>query len=188
MLPILCLSIAMASLQHETDFQKYSVSYSNLDAYAVYNLTNEDKKAYILDYYNLSDYEFSVLCGIVLSEAQAGSYTDAYAVINTIYNRTHSKSWVNYISDIYNKSVGDNLYYQATAPNQFTVYKSGRYKKQMNNTKSDGYQAILDFLYSEETLHDYLSFRSHHIKIKNSEAFSPKGNNYFNLLDEKNRI
>ena len=37
-------------------------------------------------------------------------------------------------------------------------------------------------------MHNYLSFRSHNIKVKNSESFSNKGNNYFNVLNIENRI
>lgn len=164
------------------------MTHTKLDSYVVYVLTEEEKKDYILERYNLTDYEFEVIVGIVLSEAQANSYDDAYAVINTIYNRTQSKRWVKYISNMYGDNKGTSLYYQAIAPNQFTVYKSGRYKKNMNNTKSKGYAAIIDFLYTEDALHNYLSFRSNYIKIKGSVAFSSKGNNYFNELKEENRI
>ena len=132
--------------------------------------------------------KLNILSAIVLTEAQNNSYEDAYAVINTIYNRTHSKNWVKSISNKYGKDKGTNLYYQAIAPRQFVVYEHGSYKKNLNNTKSVGYDAIIDFLYTEDVMHNYLSFRAHNIKIKNSETFSNKGNNYFNPIKEKNRI
>ena len=81
-----------------------------------------------------------------------------------------------------------NLYYQAISPNQFTVYASGTYKKHMNAVDSAGYDAIVDFLYTENIMHNYLSFRSHSIKVNGSESFSKKGNNYFNTIIEENRI
>ena len=143
---------------------------------------------HILEKYNLTENEFKVLCGIVLSEAEYNSYEDAYAVINTIYNRTHSKNWVTSVDNHFGKGKGVSLYYQAISPNQFTVYKSGAYKKYMNSTDLVGYKAIIDFLYTEDIMHNYLSFRSNSIKINNSESFSEKGNNYFNVMKEENRI
>ncbi|MBE6157049.1 MAG: hypothetical protein E7161_04855 [Firmicutes bacterium] len=186
-LPLIYLTIILLVVP-ESNPVVTQITYTKLDSYLTINVTHEEKIEYILTKYNLSKYQFKVLCGIVLSEAQANSYEDAYAVINTIYNRTHSKSWVKYINNRYGKDKGENLYYQSIAPNQFTVYQSGRYQKNMNNTKSVGYDAIIDFLYTEEVMHNYLSFRSHSIKIKNSESFSNRGNNYFNTLKETNRI
>ena len=58
----------------------------------------------------------------------------------------------------------------------------------MYNTESKGYEAIIDFLYTGEIMHNYLSFRSHNVKIKNSESFSNYGNNYFNILADESRI
>ena len=81
-----------------------------------------------------------------------------------------------------------NMYYQAIAPNQFTVYQSGSYKRHINDTDSVGYQAIIDFLYTEKIMHNYLSFRADYIKVSGSESFSPKGNNYFSVIKEENRI
>ena len=163
------------------------LSYKEFSSYTK-AITNEEKIKTILDKYNLSNKQFSVLAAIVLSEAQTNSYEDAYAVINTIYNRTHSKNWVKSINNKFGKGKGNSLYYQAIAPRQFVVYEHGTYKKNLNNTKSVGYDAIIDFLFTEETIHDYLSFRSHNTKIKNSEKFSVKGNNYFNKIKDSNRI
>ena len=161
--------------------------YPKLDTYTEVVLEKQEKIKYILDKYNLSNYEFQVLCGIVLAEAD-DTYEDAYAVINTIYNRTHSKNWIRSIDNKFGKDKGMNLYYQAISPNQFTVYASGSYKRHMNEIDSVGYNAIIDFLYTENIMHNYLSFRSHSIKISGSEAFSEKGNNYFDIIKEGNRI
>jgi len=158
-----------------------------LDSY-VTPVTNEDKLAIILEKYNLSKNEFNVLSAIVLSEAETNSYEDAYAVINTIYNRTHCKKWVTSVSSRFGNDKGKSLYYQAISPNQFVVYQSGIYKKNLSNTDGDGYQAIIDFLYTEDVLHDYLSFRAHNIRVNNSESFSANGNNYFNKIIDSNRI
>lgn len=156
-------------------------SYSN-------NISKEDKINYILEKYNLSKYQFDVLSAIVLTEAESNSYDDAYAVINTIYNRTHAKNWVRSCSNYFGEKNGNNLYYQAIMPNQFVVYQHGTYKRYLNNTSLNGYNAIIDFLYNEEIMHNYLSFRSNSIIINGSEKFSDRGNNYFNILEESNKI
>ena len=165
------------------------ITYKEMNSYTlVKTVTKEDKINTILNKYSLTKDEFNVLSAIVLTEAEFNSYDDAYAVINTIYNRTHSKTWVKTIDKRMGKNKGNSLYYQAIAPRQFVVYEHGSYRKNLGNTESVGYDAIIDFLYTEEVMHNYLSFRAHSIKIKNSEAFSKKGNNYFNILTDKNRI
>lgn len=156
------------------------------DSYKTAVISNDTKVNYILKTYNLTKEQFNILCAIVLSEAEGNSYEDAYAVINTIYNRTHAKNWVRSVNTYFGN--GKSLYYQAISPNQFTVYSSGSYKRHLNETNSIGYKAILDFLYSEQIMHNYLSFRSHSIKVSGSESFSKNGNNYFNVLKEESRI
>lgn len=185
-LPILYLFIILLVVP-STQIVVNEIAYKKLDSYTT-AITKEDKVKIILEKYNLSKDQFKILSAIVLSEAQVNSYEDAYAVINTIYNRTHSKNWVKSINNRYGNNKGENLYYQAIAPRQFVVYEHGSYKKNLGNTKSVGYDAIIDFLYTEEVMHNYLSFRSNNIKVKNSEAFSEKGNNYFNILKESNKI
>ena len=187
LLPLIYLLVIL-SIAPKSNMEIVKYSYTSLDSYQTVTITETDKVNYILDNYNLSKDQFKVLVAIVLSEAQGNSYEDAYAVINTIYNRTHSKNWIRSINNYFGKDKGKSLYYQAIAPNQFTVYKSGAYKKHLNNTSSLGYQAIIDFLYSEKIMHNYLSFRSHSIKISGSECFSAKGNNYFNVIKEENRV
>ena len=159
-----------------------TLAIKSMDTYAEINISNEDKREIILQKYQLTSDEFDVLCAIVLAEAEYNSYEDAYAVINTIYNRTKSNRWIKSVNNKFGNNKGENLYYQAIAPRQFTVYEHGSYKKYLGDRKSIGYQAIIDFLYTEELLHNYLSFRSHYIKVDGSETFSSKGNNYFNEI------
>ena len=151
-----------------------------MDSYNEIVITNDIKKKEILKKYNLTDYEFNVVCAITLAEAEYNSYDDAYAVINTIYNRTKSNRWVKSVDNKFGAGKGTSLYYQAISPKQFTVYASGSYKKYMGVTDLVGYNAIIDFLYTEDILHNYLSFRSNYVKVAGSETFSAKGNNYFN--------
>jgi len=186
-LPIMYLLIVLLIVPYQM-VTTNQVKSTKLDSFNEVTITESDKLEFILKKYNLSKYQFSVLCGIVLTEAETNSYEDTYAVINTIYNRTHSKNWIRSVNSYFGNNNGQNLYYQAISPNQFTVYSSGSYKRNMNNTKSDGYKAIIDFLYTGEIMHNYLSFRSHTIKVNGSESFSSHGNNYFNVIKEENRV
>lgn len=185
-MPIMYLAIIVSAVPSPKTIVNITDN-KRLSSYNTVILDKNEKINYILNKYNLSKSEFSVLCGIVLSEAD-DTYEDAYAVINTIYNRTHSKNWVISVDNKFGKGKGMNLYYQAISPNQFTVYASGTYKRHMNKVDSTGYDAIIDFLYTENVMHNYLSFRSHSIKVNDSESFSKKGNNYFNTIKEENRI
>lgn len=190
LLPMIYIVIILLTIpKPNTMVVKYS--YTEFDSYTTIEvpkeLTNDEKINVILSKYNLTRRQFNVVSAIVLAEAE-NCYDDAYAVINTIYNRTHAKNWVRSVNGHFGKGKGNSLYYQAISPRQFTVYSSGSYKRHLNKTNRKGYQAIIDFLYSEEIMHDYLSFRSHSIKIKNSESFSSHGNNYFNKLSDKNRV
>ncbi len=186
-LPIIYILVVLISVPSVVILNN-DVEVPNYDSYNELAYSKEDKYNIILKKYNLSKNEFNVLKAIVLSEAKGGSYDDAYAVINTIYNRTHAKNWVRSVNKKFGKGKGNSLYYQAISPGQFTVYSSGTYKRRLGIDSGPGYDAIIDFLFSEELLHNYLSFRASSIKVKGSESFSNKGNNYFNLLKDKNRI
>lgn len=187
LLPIMYLIIVFMVVPSKVIEVNTTTSHS-YDSYKTAIISNELKLDYILKNYNLTMEEFKVLCGIVLSEAEGNSYEDAYAVINTIYNRTHAKNWVRSVNGHFGNGKGNSLYYQSISPGQFTVYKSGSYLRHINETNSVGYKAILDFLYSENIMHNYLSFRSHSIKVSGSVSYSNKGNNYFSELVSENRV
>ena len=186
-LPIIYIIIISLVVQSKV-IETYTYTKASYDSYKTAIISNDIKINYILKNYNLTKEQFNILCAIVLSEAEGNSYEDAYAVINTIYNRTHAKNWVRSVNNYFGSGNGTSLYYQAISPNQFTVYASGSYKRHLNETNSVGYKAILDFLYSEQIMHNYLSFRSHSIKVSSSESFSKNGNNYFNQLKDESRI
>lgn len=158
-----------------------SNSYAVLeDSY--HELSIKEKKKVILEQYKLTEDMYQIIASVVASESKANSYDDAYAVINTIYNRTLSKRWVNHINNIYGSGKGKNLYYQTIAPNQFTVYSSGSYKKYINNIPKTVEEAVINLLYSEESLHNYLSFRSSSYKGANTVQYEKGGNKYFNEI------
>lgn len=186
-LPIIYLIVIMIVVPTSKEIVNM-VKVTKMDSYTVTRITKEDKKDIILDRFSLTDEQFKVIVGVTLAEAEYNSYEDSYAVINTIYNRIHSKSWVKSIENKFGKDKGKSLYYQVISPNQFTVYQSGSYKKYMDDTESVGYNAIIDFLFTEKIMHNYLSFRSNHIKVAGSESYSLKGNNYFNVLLDENRV
>ncbi len=146
-----------------------------------------DSVEYILERYDLSYDEFLVICAVVMGEAKENDYQDAYAVINTIYNRTNSNRWVNYVSNCMNLD-GKSLYTQVICVGQFEVYHNGRYKKFLGLTDSPAYNAIVDFLVSENVMHDYLSFVASSSKDYEKVQFVDRGNRYYNVLDSEDRI
>ena len=138
---------------------------------------------YILDKYNLTSDEFNVLCAVVMGEAKENDYRDAYAVINTIYNRTKSNTWINYVANIMDCD-GTSLFNQVVCTGQFEAYYNGRYQKFLGVKDTQAYKAIIDFLVSEEIMHEYLSYGESHGK----EQFVSDGNRYYNLLIDEDKI
>lgn len=148
----------------------------------------DEKINIILERYDLTKEQFDIITAIVLAESKANSYDDAYCVINTIFNRINSKNWTSWVSSIYGSDLGNNLYYQATCPNQFVVYDEGIYLDYVNRTDLPGYQAVIDLLYTEEVRHNYLSFVANGCNKNNKVQFVENGNLYYNELSEDDMI
>lgn len=142
---------------------------------------------YILDKYNLTSDEFNVLCAVVMGEAKENDYRDAYAVINTIYNRTKSNTWINYVANIMDCD-GTSLFNQVVCTGQFEAYYNGRYQKFLGVKDNQAYKAIIDFLVSEEIMHEYLSFVAAYGESYGKEQFVSDGNRYYNLLIDEDKI
>lgn len=187
LLPVIYICL-IATIKPYMQISSSSINNHKFDAYKEIVVTDDIKLDYILNKYELTKSEFDIVAAITLAESGSNSYEDAYAVINTIYNRTHSKNWVSTVNNHFGRDKGYSLYYQSISPGQFTVYKSGTYKRHLGETKSNGYKAIIDFLYTEEVMHDYLSFRAHWVNVNEYECFAKNGNKYFNKITEKNRI
>lgn len=151
-------------------------------------LQNSDKISYVLSEYNLTLEQFDILCAIAMAEAKENSYEDAYAVINTIYNRTISKKWNSFCAQYYGTACARNLYYQAITPGQFVVYENGRYAKFLGKRNGSAYNAIMDFLCTKQIKHNYLSFKSSDTEVRGSVQFVSGGNNYHSILTESDRI
>lgn len=150
--------------------------------------TNEEKLAMILENYNLTEEEFNVVCAIAMTESKTDSYDDTYCVINTIYNRTLSKLWHIDTEKIFGEGSGYSLFYQAISPTQFVVYEEGRYLQYLGVREGPCFQAVIDFLYTKNIKHDYLSFRASNCEVSGSVQFVPNGNKYFNPLQLEDRI
>ncbi len=163
-------------------------------AIALQEVSSEEKLEYILERYHLTEKMFNILVSIILTECKSydinstdekeylDCYTDAYATINTIYNRTTSNTWSCYIDQIMGEGLGTNLYYQSICPGQFNVYENGDYLKYIDIDKTElpGYIGIIDFLYSEDKMHNYLSFVSSSCVEESKIQFVPGGNCYYN--------
>ncbi len=152
-------------------------------------LTLEEKIQNILIEQNLTKEQFYIICAIVSAEAKGDSYEDAYWVINTMYNRINSKTWVDYVSGVYGiENAGLNLYYQAVMSGQFVAYEDGRYKEFLGNEEACGFLATVDFLTTKELAHYYLSFRSAETNLDEYVESVPGGNKYFNAMSADDRL
>ncbi len=150
----------------------------------------EEKVNYILEHYDLTLEQFEVIVAVVLAESKgAGTcYEDAYAVISTIYNRTLSKKWNDTVEQCMGDGTGSNLYYQVITPGQFSTYADEKYLEFLGVTNGNGYQAIIDLLYTEQPVHSFLSFRASDQKADNRTQFISGGNWYFSELETEDRI
>ena len=58
----------------------------------------------------------------------------------------------------------------------------------MNNIPKNVNEAMIDFLYSLDTMHNYLSFRSSSYKGAEAVSFDEGGNKYFNQIADNDLI
>lgn len=144
----------------------------------------------IMEKYDLTLEELHEIAATVAAEAGENQYDEAYNVINSLYNRTKSKKWVNEMKRVLGRSDGDNLYVQLICPGQYSVYESGSYKEFLGKTDIPAYQAVIDFLLREEYVHDYMSFGSKERDMSkyNAKSLTNNGNQYFDLLTDDDRI
>lgn len=153
-------------------------------------LTNEEKLTIILAMYGITETQFNEIVATVIGEAAADSYEDAYAVINTLYNRLRSMKWHYSIDKYRYEGAGYNIYYQLIQTGQFEIYYTGAYKLYLNEDiyYTPGYQACIDMLFSQEIMHNYLSFTSKNGKREGKEQFVTDGNLYYSSLKEADTI
>ena len=146
--------------------------------------TTEEKINVILERENITREQLDVIIATVKGEAAADSYEDAYAVINTFYNRTISKTWINEMIRAIGEDIRDNIYAQLTLDNQSEVYTNGTYQKYLGTTEGPIFDAVIDFLYTLERKHDYLCFYASFGNISDSVQFVENGNWYYSKMLE----
>lgn len=167
--------------------------FANEETLATLRLENQDKIAYICERENLSYEEFNEFACVCIKEAKPFSgkiedyeavYIDAYAVANTFYNRVHSITWRNDTNINNYEGAGESLYGQITAKKQSSVYLNGdhEYLIDIDKTGLPGYQAVIDMLYYEVPMHNYLSFKSSDSDPEGKEQFVSGGNRYHNIM------
>lgn len=154
---------------------------------------NEEKIQIICERDSMTIEEFNEFACICMKEAKPFSgeqedydsvYIDSYAVANTFYNRTRSIKWRDYINSL-NTGAGENVYGQITAAGQSTVYIEGTYESILNEDKTGhpAYQAVIDMLYSEICMHNYLNFKSDGSNPNGKEQFVSGGNRFHGELE-----
>ncbi len=162
----------------------------------------EEKIDYILEKYNLTEEQLLITICTILAEAKHHDinnpseedyiecYIDAYATTTTIYNRTKSSCWVNECNRIMGEGTGTNIYYQTTLNGQFEGYLGNYYQDFLNTDllQEPGYYAIIDCLYTEDIMHNYLCFRSYTSDEEGKIQFVNKGNRYFSELKVEDLI
>lgn len=168
-------------------------------------VTNEEKIAIICERYGLTREEFQIIVAVVIAEAKWHSYEDAYAVINTIFNRSISSIWIDEIEKIQGEGTGRSMYHQVIQYHQFDPYwLTGSYKEHLNATPEEepGMQAVIDFLYGVPVeqengevvlvparLHDYANFVGWCVSHKyKSYSFVERGNEYGVSMKESHYV
>ncbi len=157
--------------------------------------TNEEKIETICERYQLTREEFTTIVAVVIAESQGNSYEDAYAVINTIFNRSISAPWIYDVERLQGEGTGTSMYHQVTQYHQFDVYwLTGSYTEYLGATPEEypGMQAVIDFLYGvpvtsengetkllPQRLHDCVNFVGYGIHHRyEAHSYTSRGNNY----------
>lgn len=175
-------------------YKPYAVAKLSMPSMTQYSeeieLTNEEKLAIILEMYNITEEQFNEIVATVIGEAAPDSYEDAYAVINVLYNRLRSYKWHNSVDNLRGPDGGYNIYYQLIQTGQFEIYYNGAYKLYLNEDMyyTPGYQAVIDMLYSQVVMHNYLNFTSKNGKREGKVQFVDGGNLYYSSLKEEDII
>lgn len=167
-------------------------------------LTNEDKIQAICEKYQLTRDEFQVIVAVVIAECKYFSYEDAYAVINTIFNRSISSIWIYDVEKYQGEGKGTNMYNQVIQSGQFDPYwYSQSYLDYMDATPEmyPAMQAVIDFFnvhIDEETneiviqparLHDTTNFVGSGVTPKyKSYQYVTRGNKHGVHMKEEHYV
>lgn len=136
--------------------------------YQLSQVSNDEKLAFVLNYYGVSHPEFLRVAAACCAEAvtTGNNYIDTYAVANTVFNRANDAGY----------SRSGNIYAQMVKPGQFEVFRRGMVDPLVGRTDLIGYQAVLDALYSRITIHDFVNFCAPSSSKKGGAQFTSKGN------------
>ena len=136
--------------------------------YQLSQVSNDEKLAFVLNYYGVSHPEFLKVAAACCAEAvtTGNNYIDTYAVANTVFNRANDAGY----------SRSGNIYAQMVKPGQFEVFRRGMVDPLVGRTDLIGYQAVLDALYSRITIHDFVNFCAPSSSKKGGVQFTSKGN------------
>ncbi len=159
---------------------------------------NQEKIQVICAKNSITYEEFNIFACVCIKEAKVYSeslnnynevYADAYATTNAFYNRVHSTKWRVSINKSSKDNAGENIYGQITAPGQSQVYENNSYTNllDIDKTGHPAYQAVIDMLYTEIPMHDYLSFKAANCDPNDKEQFVSGGNLYHDKLDYLDR-
>lgn len=171
------ITLDMLSIEEIYKFDNVTINYY----YETYGYSKVIE--YIMNKYNWSYEKFSSLVSIALCEASS-DYIDGYWVVNTMYNRTITKNWV--------AAHGTDMYNQAIAPGQFVVFETSSYYSVLNNFEAQftdpAFRGIIDFLVTNESLHNYLNFHANGVPDIGEELSCSRGNVYYNAIREENLL
>lgn len=155
-------------------------------------LTYEEKMFAIMEREGYTYDELDAVCAGCVAEScgDPNCYNEAYNTASTFNNRTHSLAFVNDVSRIFGENTGYSIYYQFIAPNQFSVWSNGNYKKYLGRIDLVGYQAAIDMFYSGIPSHNYLNFN--YIPDKHLQSYQldegHNGNYFCRELKEEDRL
>jgi len=154
-------------------------------------LTYEEKMAYICERDGYTYEELDAVCAGCVAESygDGNCYDECYDLASIFYNRTHSNAYAYDVNKIFGDNAGYSIYYQFIAPNQFSVYAHGSYKKYLGRIDLLGYQAAIDMFYSGIPSHNYLNFNN--VPPKNGSYIQlnpPYGNYFYRAQSETDRI
>lgn len=153
-------------------------------------LTYAGKMRYIMerDGYTYNELD-SVLAGCVAESYGDGNcYDECYDIASVFNNRIHDAGYVADVNRIFGGNAGRSIYYQFIAPNQFSVYSHGSYRKYLGRIDLLGYQGAIDMLYSGVPSHNFLNFNNVPPRNRAYVQFNSPSGNYFSNAQRPENI
>ena len=153
-----------------------------LEMKAFFDVLTDEKINYVLEKYSLDLEQLNVVLKTYLGECGDTYYSEGYVCCDSTLNRTKSSAWHYDIDRAFFEGAGYNIYYQITAPGQYTVYLYGGYKKFDDPRKYSTTYGVLDCLVLGINVNKYCSFRDKSNSV--GEQLVKGGNKYRGVLTE----